>query len=99
PPEMYALSLHDALPISAARPGGSEPVPDRPPGGGPGGYGDGGRPRGGTDARFPDRAPRWRRGPAGPDDRSRGHGGRVELPGPRLDRKSTRLNSSHLGIS
>src|SRR5262245_62645046 len=57
-PEIYPLSLHDALPISRATPAGA---------------GQARRPAGGA------------RRPGG--------------PGPPGDRKSTRLNSSHLGIS
>src|SRR5256885_15175958 len=78
--EIYTLSLHDALPISAAQAGVHEPhrqrhqAPRSPPGDGAG------LGRGERAPRPVHRERRW----------SRHTGG---------DRKSTRLNSSHLVIS
>src|SRR3712207_8090216 len=73
--EIYALSLHDALPIS---PGGEPGLPQRARGarGPPTGH-----------VRLHPRAPAGHRRP-GPAGRRR-----------RVDRKSTRLNSSHANIS
>src|SRR5205814_8356501 len=81
----YTLSLHDALPIFA-RPDGCEPGRSRA------------RPRGVMDGfRGSKVAPR--RGRKGPsrEERRRRRGQRGGRGG--QDRKSTRLNSSHLGIS
>src|SRR5439155_19275441 len=96
PPHIHPLSLHDALPISAGANGGG-PVPRSPVTA---------RSRGGRDA-----AARHRRS----HDRSRSGSqrtgenrwlwrggrqpGRERVVGRPKDRKSTRLNSSHVAIS
>src|SRR5688500_19560350 len=74
PPQLSALSLHDALPIWRA-------PPRARPGAGP--------------AAAPDAAPRDR----APRRSDRGRRGRLARGLPPGDRKSTRLNSSHLVIS
>src|SRR5256885_7223157 len=77
--EIYTLSLHDALPISArARSRGTA------------------QPRGARRAaarRLPHRPP------GAPQAALEPEGSRTRRPHVRLDRKSTRLNSSHLVIS
>src|SRR3712207_8211089 len=84
--EIYTLSLHDALPISAARAqpaagrGRLRPRLPRAPARRPGAAG--GAARGGAGARGARALPRGRAGPA------------LDA-----DRKSTRLNSSHANIS
>src|SRR5690606_39612735 len=84
PPEIYALSLHDALPILPLRLHVARRFRRAPCRGGTGGRGCRPRDRG--------RAARLRAMP----------GLQTRLPGvgdPRADRKSTRLNSSHVKIS
>src|SRR5205814_5467409 len=94
PTETYTLSLHDALPISGGASSGAARVRTRAPAGAPC---TGTRPAAGAGGviGLSGPAPRPLRG------RLRGGGATVT---PRLcpecrDRKSTRLNSSHLGIS
>src|SRR5437868_10431945 len=84
-PEIYTLSLHDALPISKGCPGDG-----RRPAGPQGGSGLAVRRDGG--------------GPGVADYRFRREAGRSQDPARRPkpvpgDRKSTRLNSSHVSIS
>src|SRR3712207_7776996 len=76
--EIYTLSLHDALPISA----GSSPVVSRS----------------NTTNDRSDRAVRSRSDPAGRSSDG-GVGRGSKKPPPSIDRKSTRLNSSHANIS
>src|SRR5437899_8160479 len=85
--EIYTLSLHDALPISAAQPGGAGvlDVPDIVH-----------QHQEGA-ARHAERDGAVSR-PAEPLHRGRDHPARGWFPAGQ-DRKSTRLNSSHLGIS
>src|SRR5690606_41233190 len=96
PPERHPLSLHDALPICGERTG-------RP------------APTGGTGRPAKSAAPSGQRGrttsPAGKDEgrkrsdtkpqkgRAKGKGNFNKGPHGRRDRKSTRLNSSHVKIS
>src|SRR5205807_9670680 len=86
PPDLYTLSLHDALPIS--RIGGPAAHPEDFPR-------DSGRIGGNPRSRFqrPFRSGGRDRGRGGRPDGRGGHPDRLE------DRKSTRLNSSHLVIS
>src|SRR5690606_40625310 len=86
PPALYTLSLHDALPICRR----SGPPVDRPV--------EGDRPRAegcGARGRVDHRRPPGAQLPAQRFEPSRGGGSR----GSTADRKSTRLNSSHVKIS
>src|SRR5205814_7751203 len=88
PPPLYTLSLHDALPISEPQPDGAACQPRRMVGRQP--HDLLSRPAGRQCPSFD------RFDPQGPARECRG-GERIHRR--RLDRKSTRLNSSHLGIS
>src|SRR5690606_41913841 len=84
-PEIYPLSLHDALPISAAGPARSKP--------GPAPHRRDGRGRSSAMAETLNRATDNDPLPFGPCCL------RVRSGARRVDRKSTRLNSSHVKIS
>src|SRR5207249_8141077 len=97
-PDFYTLSLHDALPIflqfvATAHPGTGGPFARSAIVGGSGRSAPLISTRGRLGPRpWPRIHPRARRAPAQPQERGRG-------PAPRPDRKSTRLNSSHVSIS
>src|SRR5205814_9265283 len=89
-PAIYTLSLHDALPISSH-------AGERGHAGG--GSGDSARHRGRDAARHPHFRSARRLLPSRPPRCSARHDGGVLFERHDGDRKSTRLNSSHLGIS
>src|SRR5205814_9693687 len=91
-PAIHPLSLHDALPISASREAVSAPRPDCFLPAKSGSH----RPQAGRCRRDANPA---RATPAGASDPAQAAPAQVAEPGDREDRKSTRLNSSHLGSS
>src|SRR5207253_9977299 len=87
----YTLSLHDALPISRKSAGPATVV----------GIRSAGRRKAKPTAKTtrPPRTPRRRGGALPPRKLSAGASARFRVGGSPIDRKSTRLNSSHVAIS